>query len=156
MEGDTDLEGQNKGEKDSDTLPEGEENEKNPSDWNLLKTVGDVVIVASVNNQNNQAYNFRMKFICDDDASRENIKCFVNDIETTLRPFYSDMWMCVHKVFPEKDWGQFHIEWSFEEKLKQDTMQRNANYNFNMESDMTDAYAMLYGQNVNMQYYSFV
>ena len=57
-----------------------------------------------------------MAFCCNDELSRENIKTPVNNIETLVKPYFNDMLMCIHKVFPEKDCEQFHIEWSFEQK----------------------------------------
>jgi hypothetical protein len=128
------------------------------SEWNLPKKVGDVIILITVNNTNSQTYNLRMKFCCDDDTSKDNIKAPVNDIETLVKPYFNDMWMCVHKVFPEKDWGQFHIEWSFEEKQKE-TMPKNMVFGYSDRElgDDADNYGhIVYGPNIQMNYYSFV
>lgn len=86
------------------------------SDWNLPKKEADAIIIVAIENSNTKSYNFKMKFHCDDDLSKENIRTPVNEIEAITKPLYKDMWMCVHKVDPEKDFGKFHIEWSFKEK----------------------------------------
>lgn len=99
-----------------------------------------------------------MAFCCDDELSRENIKAPVNDIETLVKPYFNDMWMCVHKVFPEKDWGQFHIQWSFEQKQKE-AMPKNMVFGYSGREagdDMDDYTHLVYGPNVQMNYYSFM
>ena len=137
----------------------GEANASNTaSEWNLPKKIGDVVILITANNTTGQTYNLRMNFCCDDDLSKENIKAPVNDIETLLKPYFNDMWMCVHKVFPEKDWGQFHIEWSIEEKQKE-AMPKNMVFGYSgreIGDDMDDYTHVIYGPSMNINYYSFV
>lgn len=86
------------------------------SDWNLPKTEKDFVLVASVVNNFSKTLNVSMKLKCNDDLAKENIKAPVNTIEAPIKPMAQEMWMVLHKVDPEKDWGDFEFEWSFEEK----------------------------------------
>jgi len=86
------------------------------SDWNLPKKEADAIIIAAIENSNTKSYNFKMKFHCEDELSRENICTPINEIEATAKPLYKDMWMCVHKIDPEKDFGKFRVEWELEEK----------------------------------------
>lgn len=140
------------------TDAEGAEQPCTASEWNLPKQVGDVVILVSVNNTTTRSFNLKMKFCCDDDVSRANIRAPVNDIETLVKPYFNDMWMCVHKVHPDQDWGQFHVEWSFEEKQKE-VANKNMAYGYagrDFGDDVDDYNHVIYGPNIQMNYYSFM
>lgn len=131
---------------------EGHEFDSRESDWRLPKKESDIILLASVENNNTKSFNFRMKLVCDDDLARENIKTPINEIESTCKPLFNDLWMCVQKVYPEKGWGKFHFEWDFEEKKPE-------NYNRNRtlllsHDPMDDDYAhVIYGSGINMNYY---
>jgi hypothetical protein len=94
---------------------EGEE-DLETSDWNLPKNETDFILIARVENNNTKSFTFKMKLVCDDELAKSNIKAPINEIEATVRPMFSDIWIDVHKIDPEKDWGEFHFEWSYEEK----------------------------------------
>jgi hypothetical protein len=133
------------------TEGEGEDNEET-SDWNMPKKETDFILIATVENNNTKSFTFRMKLHCDDDLSRENIKKPSNIIESTTKPMFNDIWMCVHKVDPLKDWGKFHFEWSFDEKQVDTGRRQNAD--FSSSDKDADTYAqMMYGPSLHMNYY---
>lgn len=130
---------------------EGEDN-KETSDWNLPKKETDFILIANVENNNTKSYTFRMRLICDDELSRSNIKTPTNVIESATKPMFNDIWMCVHKVDPEKDWGKFSFEWSFDEKQPESARRQNVEMS-SVDRDI-DTYAqMMYGPTLNMNYY---
>ena len=126
--------------------------EKSISDWNLPKKEGDLVILVTVENKNTKSYVFKMKFVCDDETSRENIKTPINEISSSVKPLFNDMWMCVSKLFPEKEWGNFHIEWDFEEKQPEAFNRNKIMLPTDRESDEYMHY--IYGPTIQMNYYN--
>jgi len=133
--------------------PEGEGELNESSDWNLPKSETDFILIAHVENNNTKSFTFRMRLICDDELARKNIKTPSNIIESTTKPMFNDIWMCVHKVDPQQDWGQFHFEWSFDEKLPVSSGRQHVDFSSTSDRDM-DTYAqMMYGPSLNMNYY---
>jgi hypothetical protein len=126
---------------DADSQDPEEPNEPK-SDWNLPKKIGDIVITIIVENTTTKGHNFSLRLICDDDLARENIKVSVNEISSYIKPHFYDMWMCIQKVNPDKDWGQFHLEWDAQVtnlEAKQTRMMQGYG-NSRDENDDYDAY----------------
>jgi len=137
-----------------------DEPREDSSDWNLPKQVGDVIIAVIVENTTTKGFNMKLKLVCDDDIARENIKAPVNEIGTYMKPQYYDLWLCVQKVFPEKDWGQFHLEWDAQEEIPE--IRRGGNLGgYSNQRDDTDDYneytERIYGPTaMHMNFYSMV
>jgi hypothetical protein len=140
---------------DATTDPQ-EEDKKNESDWFLPKKVGDVIIVALVKNTTDKHFDLKMKFCLDDETAQTNIRSPINSIDSTVTPNYFDMWLCVNKINPEKDWGEFHVEWEVEETVPVVRhYQHNVMYHHQPAYDDDDYnHGTVYGPaNIQVQFY---
>lgn len=130
---------------------EAEEDKDTNSDWNLPKRENDFVIIAFIENNFSKAQTIKMRVICEDEQSKKNIKAPVNEIEATIKPLTNDMWMILHKVDPDQDWGKFRFEWSSEDRKIEGYSRTNLTFS---DQGYGDGYSsVMAGPSIHMNYY---